>query len=281
MKRIVTIQDISCIGKCSLTVALPIISAMGVEAAVIPTAVLSTHTAFNGFTFKDLTQEIPLVSNHWKKEKIDFDGIYTGYLGSMEQLKLVSDFFDDFKNNENLILIDPVMGDFGKLYSGFTEAFALEMAKLCGKADIIIPNMTEVAYMLGIEYVGDDYDEEYVKDLLLRLSRLGAKKTVITGISFNPEEIGVMAYDSETKEYYKYFNKKISASFHGTGDIFASCFLGGLMRGFTFQSALKLAADYTAECIKKTLEDENPRWYGVNFESTIPYLIKNMEVENL
>lgn len=175
MKRIMTIQDISCVGKCSLTVALPIISAMGVEAGILPTAVLSTHTAFSNFTFCDLTSEIAPIAQHWKNEKIGFDAIYTGYLGSFEQLKLVSDFFDAFKTDENMIVIDPVMGDYGKLYPGFTEEFAAEMAKLCGKADLILPNMTEVSYMLGIDYVDSGYDENYVKDLLKKLCGLGAK----------------------------------------------------------------------------------------------------------
>ena len=150
MKRIVTIQDISCVGKCSLTVALPIISAMGVEAAVVPTAVLSTHTMFKGFTFRDLTEDIQPISAHWEKENFGFDAIYTGYLGSFEQLQLMSEFFDTYKTKDNVIFVDSVMGDYGKLYTGFTPEFAAEMAKLCGKADIIVPNMTEAAYMLNI-----------------------------------------------------------------------------------------------------------------------------------
>jgi pyridoxine kinase len=127
MKRIVTIQDISCVGKCSLTVALPIISAMGVETAVVPTAVLSTHTAFKDFTFRDLTEDISPIAEHWKKETIDFDAIYTGYLGSFEQLNLVSKFIDDFKTEKNIVFIDPVMADNGKLYPGFTQEFADKM----------------------------------------------------------------------------------------------------------------------------------------------------------
>ena len=184
MKRIVTIQDISCVGKCSLTVALPVISATGVEAAVIPTAVLSTHTGFKGFTFCDLTGEIAPITEHWKNENFKFDAIYTGYLGSPEQIALMADLFDTFKTDDNLIIIDPVMGDNGKLYPGFDEDFAQKMRKLCQKADVILPNMTEAAYMLGIEYVGEGYDEEYIKDVLLKLSEFGAKYSVLTGISF-------------------------------------------------------------------------------------------------
>lgn len=280
MKRIMTIQDISCVGKCSLTVALPIISAMGVEAGILPTAVLSTHTGFKNFTFHDLTNEIKPIANHWKSENIGFDAIYTGYLGSFEQIELVSEFFDEFKTDDNVIVIDPVMGDYGKLYPGFTEEFAAAMAKLCGKADIILPNMTEAAYMLGIDYVDSGYDEEYVKGVLMGLSNLGAKISVLTGVSFKEGELGVMAYNSETKEFFSYFNKEVHARYHGTGDVFASCCTGALMNGLSVEKSLAIAADYTARCIKNTVEDENGRWYGVNFEAEMPYLIKRLEQEN-
>lgn len=275
MKRIVTVQDISCIGKCSLTVALPIISAMGVEAAVLPTAVLSTHTAFKGFTFRDLTSDIRPIADHWKNESIDFDAVYTGYLGSFEQLKLVSDFIDDFSTEENLIIIDPVMGDFGKLYPGFTQEFADKMADLCGKADIIVPNMTEASFMLRIEYK-ENYDEAYVKDILKKLCENGAKKAVLTGINYVEGQIGVMCYDSQTDTYSTYFREKVNASYHGTGDVFASTLTGALVKGFSFEESLKIAVDYTVECIRATNEDKNSHWYGVNFEETIPYLINRI-----
>jgi pyridoxine kinase len=278
MKRIVTIQDISCVGKCSLTVALPIISAMGVETAVIPTAVLSTHTAFKEFTFRDLTEDIPGIVSHWKKEGIDFDAIYTGYLGSFDQLKLVSGIFDEFRTEDNLIFIDPVMADHGKLYPGFTQEFADEMALLCKKADIIVPNMTEAAFMLNIPYVEEGYDEDYIKDILKKLCGLGAKKAVLTGISFQEDELGVMSYDSETGEYFSYFNDKLPVNFHGTGDVFASCCLGGLMNGLSLSDALKIAVDYTVESIRITMKDENHRWYGVNFEQAFPFLLNELEL---
>ena len=152
MKRIVTIQDISCVGKCSLTVALPIISAMGIETAVIPTAVLSTHTAFKNFTYRDLTGDLPKIAKHWKQEEFNFDGIYTGYLGSIEQIDILKEFFKQFKTPDNFIFIDPVMADNGKLYAGFDANFVKEMKKLCKMADIIVPNLTEASYMLEKEY---------------------------------------------------------------------------------------------------------------------------------
>ena len=276
MKRIVTIQDISCIGKCSLTVALPIISAIGVEAAVVPTAVLSTHTQFQGFTFRDLTEDIAPIAAHWKKEKLTFDAIYTGYLGSFEQLRLMGDFFDTFKTDDTFIFIDPVMGDYGKLYTGFTPEFATEMAKLCGKADIIVPNMTEAAYMLNIPY-RETYDEAYAKDVLCRLSKLGAKKTVLTGLSYCPGKIGIMAYDAASDAFFTYFHDRIDASYHGTGDVFASTWVGALARGLSLEEALQIAGDYTVECIRLTEEEPDHNTYGVNFETAVPYLLRRLE----
>jgi len=276
MKRIVTVQDISCLGKCSLTVALPIISAMGVECAVVPTAVLSTHTMFRGYTFRDLTDDIQPIIKHWQKEGITYDAVYTGYLGSFEQLSLVSDMFDLYKKDGALIVVDPVMADNGKLYPGFTEEFAKSMAGICGKADVIVPNLTEASYMLGVPYVGSDYDEEYIKDMLKKLCALGCKKAVITGVSFEKGRLGVMAYNSETDNYFTYFNTHLPVSYHGTGDIFTSCLLGGLMNDLGLEGALKLAVDYTVECIAKTTENPNSRSYGVDFESAVPMLVDRL-----
>ena len=274
MKRIITIQDISCVGKCSLTVALPIISAAGVEAGVIPTAVLSTHTAFPKFTFCDLTDEIQKISDTFDELSIDFDAIYTGYLGSFEQLKLVEDFIDRFGDKAKVV-IDPVMADNGMLYKGFTPEFAASMAKLCGKADLIIPNLTEASFMLGVPY-NPEYDEEYIKELLKKLAGLGAKGVALTGIGFKEGEIGVYYYDSVSDEYYFYANERLPASFHGTGDVYASATLGAMMRGFSVPEALSIAVDYTLLTMKKTLADENHRFYGVNFEEALPYYIERL-----
>ncbi len=276
MKRIVTIQDISCVGKCSLTVALPIISAMGVETAVVPTAVLSTHTQFTGFTFHDLTDEIQKISDHWKNEGIGFDAIYTGYLGSFEQIDLVKKFFDDYKTDNNVIVVDPAMADNGVLYAGFTQEFADKMSEVCAKADVIVPNLTEASFMLHEPYAGDDYDEEYIKGLLKKLTELGAKKAVLTGMSFKGDEIGIMGYDSEEDRYFSYYNEKLPINFHGTGDVFASTVVGAMMNGFSLEESLKVAVDYTLECMKLTVANENHRFYGVDFESAIPYLVRRI-----
>lgn len=272
MKRIITIQDISCVGKCSLTVALPIISAAGVEAGVLPTAVLSTHTMFPKYTFCDLTSEITPIADTFKELKLDFDAIYTGYLGSFEQLGLVNSFITDFKTPDTFVMIDPVMADNGALYRGFTEEFASAMVKLCSKADMVLPNLTEASFMLGIPYK-PEYDEAYIRDVLKRLTALGCPKAALTGIGFAPNKIGVYYYDSVKDTYFSYFNEKLPVSYHGTGDIYASSALGAVMRGISVEDSLAIAVDYTLECMKQTLRDSNSRFYGVNFETAIPYYI--------
>ncbi len=279
MKRIVTIQDISCLGKCSLTVALPIISAMGVECAVIPTAVLSTHTAFEGFTFRDLTDQIAPVSRHWQDMGVGFDAIYTGYLGSFEQVRLVSGFIDDFRGEGRrpLVVVDPAMADFGRMYAGFTGAFAREMTKLCAKADIILPNLTEACFMLEIPYPGDRYTEEGIREILRRLTALGAPCAALTGISLGEGTVGVMAYRGDTDTFFHYENTHLPHTFHGTGDVFASTVVGALARGLTPETALTLAVDYTLASIKATLDDPEHRWYGVHFETVIPWLAEKTE----
>lgn len=277
MKRIVTIQDISCVGKCSLTVALPIISAMGTEAAVIPTAVLSTHTAFKNFTFCDLTKEITHICDHWKSTGICFDAIYTGYLGSFEQIELTEKLIADFKTEKSITLVDPAMADGGKLYPGFTVDFAKRMGELCAKADIIVPNLTEASFMLGVPYVDGGYDEKYIKDILKKLTDLGCKTAVLTGVSFEAGKLGVMSYNSESGEYFSYFRERIPESFHGTGDVFASTFLGALMRDRSVEDSLKVATDFTVESIKATVNNSPDRKYGVNFEEVVPYLVSRMD----
>lgn len=274
MKRIVSIQDISCFGKCSLTVALPITSAMGIETCVIPTAVLSTHTGgFTGYTYRDLTSDIPNIASHWKSIDLKFDAVCTGYLGSFEQIKIVSDFFDNFKTDSNLLIVDPVMGDKGKFYAGFTHEFALEMKKLCSRADVILPNLTEAALLLGEEYAGEDYDEEFIKNTLVKLSRLGCEIVVLTGVSFDKHSQGVMSYNRKTNEFSSYFSDNIPGYFHSTGDVFSSTLSGALVKGFNMGKAIKIAVDFTVDCIRHTLGSEKEHWYGVKFEECIPNLI--------
>ncbi len=268
MKRILSIQDISCVGKCSLTVALPIISALGIEAAILPTAVLSTHTAFGGFTFKDLTDEVEPICKVWKQEDIAFDGIYTGYLGSKEQIDLVLDIFRDFGEGK-FKFVDPAMGDNGMLYKGFDEHFAHEMARLCAAADVIVPNLTEACFMLDKPYISSGYDERYIQDILVSLTDLGCKKAVLTGVGFESDKLGCYGYDSETGKFWCDFNDKKPQSFHGTGDIFASVCFASLMNGNNVAEASAIAADFVCDCIDATLDDETPIWYGVHFEKVL------------
>ena len=276
MKRILTVQDISCVGRCSLTVALPIISAAGVEAGVLPTAVLSTHTQFPKFTFCDLTDEIEGISKTFSELEIGFDAIYTGYLGSFRQLELVSQLIDRHNSESCMVVIDPAMADHGVLYKGFTPEFARSMATLCGKADVIIPNLTEACFMLDIPYT-EEYDEEYIRDVLKKLCALGAKRAVLTGISFDKTKLGAYAYDSTTEKYFYYYNEYLPVAYHGTGDIFASAMVGALMREQNFEGAISCAVDFTLECIRITMNDENRRSYGVNFEEALPYDIERLK----
>lgn len=272
MKRIVTIQDISCLGKCSLTVALPIISAMGIEASIIPTAVLSTHTVFDGFTFKDLTDQIEPISNHWQKEGFEFDAIYTGYLGTKEQADLICNFFDDFKTDDNFIFVDPAMADNGKLYSGFENDFPQYMAKVCAKADIIAPNLTEACLMTGTEYK-EQYDQNYMEEIMEKLLQLGAKKAILTGAKLDGY-YGVIGYDGQ--EFFYYTHEKLNKIFHGTGDVFASTCVGALTQGKSLKDAVVIASNFTLESIKATINDPEGHDYGVNFEAALPTLIKGI-----
>lgn len=274
-KRIMTIQDLSCFGKCSLTVAHPIMSAMGLEVCPIPTAILSTHTAgFKDWTFRDLSADLPLIAAHWKSQGLVFDGISTGYLGSKEMIGMVSDYFRAFP--EATKIVDPVFADNGKLYPAFDQEYAAGIAGLCGQADVIVPNLTEAAFMLGEEYVPAGYDEEHIHGLLRRLTALGCRTAVVTGVVYDPARQGAVAYDAVTGEYFQYFRENIDVSFHGTGDVFTSALAGAVILGKTMQQALTVAVDYTVDCIRATMPDVRDHWYGVKFEACLPQLIRSL-----
>ena len=265
MKRIVTIQDISCVGKCSLTVALPIISAMGIEASIIPTAVLSAHTIFEGHTFKDLTNEIAPISEHWKKEGFDFDAIYTGYLGSKKQIDIVSKFFDDFKTDGNFIFVDPAMADGGVLYPHFDDSFVEKMKRLCSRADVISPNLTEAALLTGREYK-KEYDRNYIQSIVYSLVENGSKSVILTGIALDGK-YGIVSYDGKEFDYFTH--EKIDRVFYGTGDIFSSVCVGALTQGKSLKQAVKTAGDFTLASIKASVSNPDTRYYGVDFEAVL------------
>ncbi len=273
MKRIVTIQDISCFGKCSITVALPLVSAMGIECSILPTSILSTHTGgFEGFTFRDLSDDIPKIAEHWKKYNIEFDTIYTGYLGTPLQIDYVIDFIKKFRSDNNLVFVDPAMADKGKMYAGFDADFPCHMARLCSIADIVVPNITEACFLTNTPYK-EEYDEKYIMELLKKLTDAGAKRAVITSVSFKKSTQGAYFYDKATNEYYYYCTGNIDAAFHGTGDTFASVFVGALTKGINYKSALKIAVDFTVLCINSTLPERDIHPYGVKFEECIPSLL--------
>lgn len=272
--RILTIQDISCLGQCSLTVALPILSACGHETCVLPSAVLSTHTGgFSGFTFRDLTDDMPAIKDHWLSEKISFDAIYTGYLGSTRQIGYVKDIFDAFDKEGLIKVVDPAMADNGKLYYGFDGEFVNEMKTLCGKADYLVPNITESCFLTDSEFK-EEYDEEYVKALLIKLSALGSKNIILTGVSYIPGTTGVVVYENGEYSYYKH--EKIANGCHGTGDIYASAFVGALLKGKTAFESAKIAADYVLDCITETQKDKD-HWYGAKFEPILGNLINALK----
>ena len=270
-KKALTIQDISCVGQCSLTVALPIMSACGIETCVLPSAVLSTHTAgFSGYTFRDLTEDMPGICEHWVKEGISFDAIYTGYLGSTKQIAYVAEIFDKVSANSCIHIIDPAMADNGALYPGFDDTFVEAMKGLCKKANYLVPNITEAAFLTGIPYQ-KTYDRDYIDKILLGLTSLGCNNIILTGISYQPETTGVVVYEKGNYQYYEHIKKPNSC--HGTGDIYASAFVGALMNGKSAFDAAKIAADYTLCCIDATAEEEN-HWYGAKFEPVIGKLIE-------
>ncbi len=273
-KRLLTIQDISCVGQCSLTVALPIISACGIETAVLPSAVLSTHTAgFSGYTFRDLTDDMPAIKDHWVKENIKFDAIYTGYLGSTKQIEYVADIFDSVGNENCVKVIDPAMADNGNLYPGFDGEFVEAMKGLCAKADYLVPNITEASFLTDMEYK-TEYDKAYIDELIEKMCALGAKNVILTGVSYKEGRTGVVVF--ENGEYSYYEHEFLPNSCHGTGDIYASAFVGALVRGKSAFDSAKIAAEYTVECIRATAEEEN-HWYGAKFEPVLGKLIKLIE----
>ena len=276
MKKIATIQDISCFGKCSITVSLPVISAMGVECAIVPTTVLSTHTCgFSGYTVCDISDQLLPIAEHWKKEGIVLDTLYTGYLANETQIKDTIKFIELTKNENTLIFVDPAMADHGKLYPGFPTDFPSKMLELVKIADVVCPNITEACLLLGKEFKNEgEYDESYIRELVDGFLALGIKNVVITGVKYGDGRHGALAYDSNKREYKYLYGKNLDCAFHGTGDIFSSVLCGALTKGDEVYSATQQAVDFTVACIEQTYPDREKHSYGVKFEECLHLLCK-------
>ncbi len=271
--RVLTIQDISCLGQCSMTVALPILSVCGQETCILPSAVLSTHTGgFSRPAIRDLTEDLPGIQAHWQQEQISFDAIYTGYLGSTKQIGYVADILDTMLVSGGRTIVDPAMADHGKLYAGFDQAYVDAMRGLCQKADVILPNVTEGAMLAGMEY-REDHDEAYVGEMIRRLHDLGCKCIALTGVGIRPGETGVLISGAGIQSHYSH--ARLSRSFHGTGDAFAAAFVGAWMGGKSMPEAAEIAADFVCRCIQNTMAYPE-HWYGTRFETALPYLMDRL-----
>ena len=269
--RVLAINDISCIGRCSLTVSLPIISACGVECNVLPTALLSTHTGgFQGYSFRDCTDDIPDIIKHWRSLGIEFDIIYSGYLGNIEQIRLVSDIKRDLLKKGGLFIVDPVMGDSGKLYDGFTSEYVEQMRALCREADHILPNVTESCYLADIPYPLSPDNAEYA---LRKLQNI-CKKPVVTGITEN-KQISVY-YVAENGNVCANTHENVEGFFCGAGDVFASAFVGALARGRSETQAIALASEFVAAAIRRSDKEVSDKRFGLNFEQEIFTFLKKL-----
>ena len=278
-KRLVTIQDLSCFGKCSVTVALPVISTLGSEAVVLPTAVLSTHTGeFKNYTFHPLYDEFKKITCHWESLNIEFDAIYVGYIGNVELICAVSDFIDKFAKKDTVVFIDPVMADNGKFYSGLDENYAKELYRLCKKADIITPNMTEAMILSG--KAPSLYKEPCdIKKLAQSLSVL-CKNVIITGVH-TPQTISTVAYDKASDSIFSADKPLYDGVFYGAGDLFSSAFIGLYINGKPLFEATQIASDFVKDCIIKTMDERDKYWYGLKFEQSLPLLAKTQEKSNI
>ena len=272
MKRLLTIQDISCVGQCSTTVALPLVSACGVECAILPPALLSNHTApgFSGWSFCDLTAELGRVEAKWIEQDIKFDAFYTGYVCEPHIGPILSIMRTCAKPGA-IRIVDPAMADNGVLYRGFAADFPSKMARLCRGADYLLPNLTEAALLTGRTPKLSGYTKDEIEDLIARLHALDVRNVILTGVSFDDAELGSAVSDGTKVEYD--FNPRHPRSSHGTGDVFASVFAGAILRGKSAFEAAALAADIVCEAIEATDPDH---WYGVSFEKTIPSLVRRL-----
>ena len=271
--RVAAIHDMSGFGRCSLTVAIPILSAMGLQCCPLPTAFLSTHTGgFEGFTFLDMTDELPQVAAHWKSLGLDFRAVYSGFLGSERQITIVEDFLRKFRGPDTVAVIDPVMGDHGAVYQTYTPAMCAGMTRLAELADVITPNLTEAALLLGIPYRELPTGEAGCREIVERLSRNGRRSVVLTGASTAPELTGAMCFDARTGRTEAVQTRRVPQEFHGTGDVFASVLTGALVQGASLPNAARQAVDFVRACAERTAKAGIPMREGVEFEPLLGLL---------
>ena len=271
--RAAAIHDMSGFGRCSLTVAIPILSAMGVQRCPLPTAFLSTHTGgFTGFTFLDMTEEMPKVAAHWKSLDLRFDAIYSGFLGSEAQIDIVEDFIRAFRTPDTVVVIDPVMGDDGAAYQTYTPAMCAGMARLAELADVITPNLTEAAFLLGMDYGDLPRGEAGLRQIVRELSMEGKRSVALTGASLAPGKTGAMCFDAATGETEAVQTDFIAHPLHGTGDVFASVLTGGLVKGKSLTEAAREAVEFIRACAVRTVEQNLPMREGVDFEPLLGLL---------
>ena len=276
LKRIAAVHDLSGLGKCSLTVALPVISAPGVECACIPTALLSTHTGeFTGWTLTDLSDQMLPIARHWKSTGAAFDGVYTGYLANPEQAQMVEGVLDLIADRDTILVVDPVMADNGSYYSNMGHDMRDAFRRLIRRAHVITPNITEAALLAGVDYVPDGHDGAYLDSILSELAALGPRVITITGVRAG-QQIGNVALDTETGERFQAFRASHAGLFYGTGDIFASSFAALLVRGATLSQALETATMLTDLSIQRSLRHDTPRRFGVDFEGALPAYIRTV-----
>ena len=278
MKRVAAIHDMSGFGRCSLTVAIPVISAMGMQCCPLPTAYLSTHTGdFTGYTFKDLTSEIMPVSDHWASLNLQFDAVYSGFLASVRQIDLVRSFIERFRNENTIALVDPVMGDRGVKYPIYTEEMCRNMSVLVDAADLITPNYTEAAILLGESYKNRPMDRIGVEKWMTRLSGEGRRSVILTGVCFDKESIGASALDKKTGEISHVQTKRVPGEYHGTGDLFSSVLLGSLLQGDSLNSACVTAVEFVRDCTELAEQECLPPREGVPFEALLEKLMRGNE----
>ena len=265
--RVAAIHDMSGFGRCSLTVAIPVLSAMGIQCCPLPTAYLSTHTGgFEGYTFLDMTDEMPKVANHWASLDIHFDAIYSGFMGSERQMDITEDFVRMFRRPGTLVVVDPVMGDHGRCYATYTSAMCAAMARMAQQADVITPNLTEAAFLLGVPYEELRQDEAGYRSCVKRLSLEGKRSVVLTGVSLEPGKIGAACFDASAGKTEFIQTTFETREFHGTGDVFASVLTGALVNGRTLAQATADAAEFVRLCAARTAQEKLPAREGVDFE---------------